>query len=172
MKAPDKARAEYLFERGLTMELSRKKTWAIGGALALVAFLIGFVPMSLKNRSLNYQLQQKERALAERTSNFQKQQAASLEKLRLAELNNQLGMLMIMTQEKNFGKARERSTRFFDGLRQLIQDTQDNSLREKLTPILNRRDEITADLTTADVGVTGKLRAFYQDMYELGVGQE
>jgi hypothetical protein len=81
-------------------------------------------------------------------------------------------MLMITTQEKNFGKARERSTRFFDGLRQLIQDTQDNSLREKLMPILNRRDEITADITTADVGVTGKLRAFYQDMYELGVGQE
>jgi hypothetical protein len=154
------------------MALSKKKTLAIGGALALAAFLIGFVPVRMENRSLNYQLQQNERALAEQTSDFQKQQAASREKLQLAELNNQLGMLMIMTQEKNFGKARGLSTRFFDGLQQLIQDTQDNSLREKLTPILNRRDEITADLTTADVGVTGKLRAFYQDMYELGVGQE
>jgi hypothetical protein len=154
------------------MELSRKKTWAIGGALALLAFLIGFVPTSLKNRSLNYRLQQKERALAEQTGDFQQRQAASLEKLRLAELNNQLGMLMIMTQEKNFGKARGLSTRFFDGLGRLIQDTQDNSLREILTPILKRRDEITADLTKADVGVTDKLRAFYQDMYELGVGQE
>lgn len=150
------------------MELSNKKLQMIGGALILAASLIGFVWVSLKNQSLNHQLRQKEQALAEQTSDFQKQQAASQEKLRLAELNNQLGMLMIMTQEKNFGEARALSTQFFNGLRQFTQDTQDNSLREKLMAILDRRDEITADLTTANAGVTDKLRAFYQEMYGLG----
>jgi len=172
MNEPYKAKTEYLFERRLTMGLSNKKMWAIGGSLVLVSFLIGFVPVSMKNQSLNQQLQQKELALAERTSDFQQQQAASREKLRFAELNNQLGMLMIMTQEKNFGEARERSTRFFDGLRELIRDTHDKSRRDKMMAILNRRDEITADLTRADAGVTDKLRAFYREMYGLSVGQE
>lgn len=166
------AKTEYLFERWLTMELSNKKIWVIGGALILTAFLIGFALVSIKNQSLNHQLQQKRQALAEQASDFQKQQSASREKLRLAELNNLLGMLMIMTREKNFGAARERSTQFFDGLRQLTYDTQDNSLREKLMAILNRRDEITADLTAAKAGVTEKMRALYREMYRLGVEQK
>jgi hypothetical protein len=114
-------------------------------------------------------LQQKEQAMVDQASDFQKQQAFSRDKLRLAELNNQLGILMIMTQEKNFGEARERSTQFFDGLRQYTQDTPDNNVREKLMVILNRRDEITADLSLANAGVSDKLRALYQDMFKLGV---
>lgn len=154
------------------MELSNKKIWMIGGALILVAFLIGFVPVMMKNQSLNNQLQQKEQTLAEQASDFQKQSAASREKLRLAELNNQLAMLMIMVQEKNFGEARERSTRFFDELRQFTQDTQDNNLREKLMAILNRRDEVTADLTVANAGVTEKLRTLYREMYQYSKSKE
>lgn len=154
------------------MGLSKNKLRTIGWALILAASLIGFIWVSLKNQSLNRQLQQQEQAFAERTRNFQTQHAASLEQLRLAELNNQLGMLMIMTQEKNFGEARALSTQFFNGLRQFIQDTGDNSLRAKLTAIINRRDEITSDLTTADAGVTDKLRAFYHEMYGLRVEQE
>jgi hypothetical protein len=159
------AKIEHLFERWMAMELLNKKTWMIGGALTLVAFLIGFLPVSMKNQSLNNQLQQKEQALAQQAGELQKQLAGSRGKLRLAELNNQLGILMIMAQEKNFGEARERSTRFFDELRQFTQDTQDNDLREKLMAILNRRDEITADLTVANAGVTEKLRALYREMY-------
>lgn len=154
------------------MELSNKKIWMIGGTLILAAFLIGFALASIKNQSLNHQLQQKEQALAEQASDFRKQRDASREKLRLTELNNQLGMLMIMTQEKNFGAARELSTQFFDGLRQFTYDTQDNSLREKLMAILNRRDEITADLTAAQAGVNEKMRTLYQEMYRLGVEQK
>ncbi len=163
------AKTKHLFERWPTMELSNKKIWMIGLALFLVAFLIGFVPVTMKNQSLSNQLQQKEQALAERAGDLQKQQAASREKLRLAELNNQLGMLMIVTQERNFGEAKERSTQFFDALRQFTQDTQDNGLREKLMAILNRRDEITADLAAVNAGVAEKLRALYREMYRLGV---
>jgi len=152
------------------MEFSNKTIWMIAGALIIAAFLIGFVPGRLATHSLNNQLQQKKQALAEQASDFQKQQAFSRAKLRLAELNNQLGMLMIMTQEKNFGEARERSTQFFDGLRQYAQDAQDQNLREKLTVILNRRDEITADLTLASAGVSDKLRALYQEMFRIGAG--
>ncbi len=163
------AKTEYLFERWLKMELSNKKIWMICGALILVAFLIGFVPVRMKNQSLSNQLQQKGQALAEQASDLQKQQAASREMLQLAKLNNQLGMLMIITQERDFGEARKRSTQFFDELRQFTQDTQDNNLREKLMAILNRRDEITADLTAANSGVTEKLRTLYREMYGLGV---
>lgn len=56
----------------------------IGGALILAALLIGFVPVNMKNQSLKHQLQQKEQALAEQAGDFQKQQAASREKLRCA----------------------------------------------------------------------------------------
>jgi len=152
------------------MEFSSKTIWMIAGALIIAAFLIGFVPGRLTTHSLNNQLQQKEQVLAEQASDFQEQQALSRAKLRLAELNNQLGMLMIMTQEKNFGEARERSTQFFDGLRQYTQDAQDQNLREKLTVILNRRDEITTDLALANAGVSNKLRALYQDMFRIGAG--
>lgn len=164
------ADTEHLFERWLTMEISNKKIWLIGGALVLAAFLMGFVPVSLKNQSLNHQLQEKEQALGAQANEFQKQLAASREGRRLAELNNQLGMLMILAQKKNFGEARESSTQFFDALRQFAQDTENDTLREKLMTILNRRDEITADLTAANSGVTEKLRALYLEMYQLGVG--
>src|SRR5262245_29599430 len=170
-KIMSEARAEpdYLFERRLTMEISHKTIWMIAGALIIAAFLIGFVPARLTTQSLNHRLQQQEKALVGQASEFQKQQAFSRDKLRLAELNNQLGMLMIMTQEKNFGEARERSTQFFDGLRQYTQDTQDNNVREKLMVILNRRDEITADLSLANAGVSDKLRSLYQDMFRISV---
>jgi hypothetical protein len=149
------------------MEFSNKTIWMIGGALIITAFLIGFIPTSLKTQSLNHQLQEKEQALVEQASDFKKQQVFSQEKLRLAELNNQLGMLMIMTQEKNFGEARDRSTQFFDGLQQFTRDAQDKSIRENLKLILNRRDEITADLTLANTDVTDKLRALYLEMFRI-----
>ncbi|MCI0660003.1 MAG: hypothetical protein L0220_02910, partial [Acidobacteria bacterium] len=87
------------------MELSNKTIWMLTGALIIAAFLIGFVPARLTTQSLSQRLQQREKAMVDQASDFQKQQAFSRDKLRLAELNNQLGMLMIMTQEKNFGEA-------------------------------------------------------------------
>ena len=154
------------------MELSRKNIWMICGALILIAFLLGFVPVNLKNQSLKNELQRKqqeqEQAHTEQASTLQKQLAASQERLQLAELNNHLGMLMIKAQEKNFGEAREHSTKFFDNLRQFTQQTGDRNLREKLMAILNRRDEITADLTVANPGTTDKLRALYYEMYQFG----
>jgi hypothetical protein len=166
------ANNEEKLRRWPAMKFPNRKIWLICGALILVSFLIGFVPVTMKNQSLNDQLQERERTLAHQASELQKQRAASGEKVRLAGLNNQLGMLLIMTQEKNFSEARERSTRFFDELRQFTQETQDNSLREKLMGILNRRDEITSDLTATDAGTAVKLRMLYQEMYRLSVADQ
>ncbi|HKX29938.1 MAG TPA: hypothetical protein VJ302_19765 [Blastocatellia bacterium] len=143
----------------------------IGAALMLLAFMIGFVPLSLRNQQLKNELQQKERerqqASTEEASNLQNDLAVSQEKLQLTGLNTQLGMLMIKAQKKNFGEARTDSTKFFDGLRQFAQQTRNHDLRDKLLVILNRRDEITADLTMASPGTADKLRALYGEMYRL-----
>lgn len=132
------------------MELSRKARLLIVVGLLLVAFLGGFVPQYLKHREAAAQTQQAQAQLAE-----------TQERLRLATLQNDLGMILVEVEQNNFGAAKERSTRFFDDLRATIALTREEKSKEGLTALLNHRDEITADLTALNAETAAKLRARY-----------
>ena len=92
-----------------TMTLSRKASFLIAAVLLLAAYLGGFVPQYLKNREATAQLQQTQAQLAEAQA-----------QLRLAVLQNNLGLILVEVEQNNFRAAKERSTKFFDDLRQTI----------------------------------------------------
>lgn len=86
------------------------------------------------------------------------------EQLRLATLQNELGMILVEVEQNNFGSAKERSTRFFDDLRQILASTQDESVKLRLGAVLNRRDEVTSDLTMLNPETAAKLRGLYIEL--------
>ncbi|RMG54391.1 MAG: hypothetical protein D6723_05120 [Acidobacteria bacterium] len=117
----------------------------------------GFIPMYLKSQDLEQQLaavRQEMNAQADRL-------VLAQERLQVALLQNELGQMLLAVQEKNFGAAQKHSTNFFNRLRQVVFNLHDQELREPLQAILNRRDEITADLATLKPEIADKLRALY-----------
>jgi hypothetical protein len=132
------------------MQLSRKTSLIIIAVLLLVAFLGGFIPTYLDNRELTAQVKDSQARLDE-----------VQDRLRVAALQNDLGLILVQVEQNNFGLAKEHSTRLFDELRQAAATVRDGKLREQLTAVLNRRDEITTDLTALSPETAAKLRTLY-----------
>jgi len=118
----------------------------IAAGLLLAAFLVGYVPMCLENRDL------------EASKNSLEQD------LRLAGLRLEVGMMLVEVEQGDFGKARSRSTRFFDGLREAEPLIQDDAQKQKLAAALRERDAVTAALTTLDPSVAATLRRLFVDL--------
>jgi type II secretory pathway pseudopilin PulG len=132
------------------MALSRKTGAIIIVILLLAAFLGGFIPMYLKNQEL-----------AEQVKAAQSNLEAAQDQLRSALLQNALGLMLVEVEQNNFGLAQERSTRFFDDLRQAMATVRDDKTRARWASFLKRRDEITADLTALNPETPAKLRTLY-----------
>jgi len=116
---------------------------AVGAAVVIVAFLLGYIPACVSARNAE-------------------QQKAQLEyKVRLADLRDKIGMASYEVNRNNYANATESSTLFFDGLAKLIGDARDEAFRQKLEAMLARRDEITTNLAQADPVVKEKLAQMY-----------
>ena len=100
------------------MALARSKL-PLGTLVVAAAFLAGSVPLYLKDGRLT-----------EKVSVLQTRLGQAGHQLTIATPRNQLGMILIEVEQNNFGLTRERSTHFFDGLRQVIRDQTDPQLRE------------------------------------------
>lgn len=124
------------------------KKLAIGAVALVAAFLIGYVPSAISSRAA-------------------RQQNAELEhKLKAAELGSQLAMAGYEAGRNNYANATEFSSRFFSGLGEIINDNNDQSLKQKLQAMLARRDEITSDLAKADQAVREKLAQMYAEYFQ------
>ncbi len=122
---------------------------ALGAALLIVVFLIGYVPSCVSARSAQ-------------------QQRAQLEsRLRLSDLRGRLGMASYEANRNNYANAMQFSTEFYTGLRDLIEDTEDQTAKKKMQDMMTRRDEITTNLAQADPAVKEKLSAMYAEFYQL-----
>ena len=122
--------------------------------LMAVAFLAAYVPMQWKN----YDLQQQD---AKSRQELSAQLAAAEDSLRMAKLQNQLGLLLIDVEQTNFGEAKQSSTQFFDQLREALSSVQSEAARARLEAALKRRDQITADLSVMKPGLAETLQQFY-----------
>lgn len=121
---------------------------AVSAVALIVAFLLGYVPSSISSRNT-------------------KQQNAELEdKLRFAELGNQLAMASYETNRNNYASATEFSTRFFNGLPEIIADSTDQARNQRLQAMLLRRDEITSNLAQVDQTAKEKLALMYAEYFE------
>src|ERR1035441_1159114 len=125
--------------RGRTM-----KNKAIVAAIALIAvFLVGFVPEYVKVNRLENELRQS------------RQETAG------AELRDLIGFAYVQASEKNYGLAAETSSRFFNRVREVANQTQDANRRKGLEDLLALRDSVTAALAKGEGAVMGDLQQLF-----------
>jgi hypothetical protein len=121
---------------------------AVGAAIVIVAFLLGYIPSCVSARSAE-------------------QQKAQLEhRVRLADLRDKIGMASYEVNRNNYANATEFCGSFFDGLAKLLGESRDEALKQKLQPMLARRDEITTNLAQADPIVKEKLAQMYAGFFQ------
>jgi hypothetical protein len=118
--------------------MTAKTKFIAGSIILLTTFLAGFIPQYLEKGRLQSEL---------RTSG---EQVRSLEAaLRMAELRDLCGIMLLEVLQQNYGLAREHSTEYFERVRQATDDAQ-NPLGPPLRDLLGRRDSITAFLAQSD----------------------
>ena len=120
------------------------KNKIILAAVALVAvFLVGFVPQYIKANRLENELRQS------------RQENAG------AQLRDLIGLAYVQANQKNFGLGAETTSRFFNRVRELANQTPDASSRKALEDLLELRDRITAELAKGDAAAIGDLHELF-----------
>ena len=143
-------------EKGATTTTGRPlaQKIAAGAAVVIAAFLLGYVPSCVGERSAE-------------------QQRAQLEyKVRLGDLRDKVGMASYEVNRNNYANAAQFSGEFFDGLLSLLSETRDEAFRQKLSQISARRDEITTNLAQADPVVKEKLAQIYAAFFQATKAEE
>lgn len=120
------------------------KNKTIVAAIALIAvFLVGFVPQYVKVNRLENELHQS------------RQETAG------AELRDLIGIAYVQASQKNYGLAAETSSRFFNRVREVANQTQDANRRKGLEDLLALQDSVTAALAKGDAAVMGDLQQLF-----------
>ena len=122
------------------------KRVGIVGAIALVAFLLGFLPMWLSAR------------------NYESERDAAVKTLRPSVLQNTLGTATINARRGEFEQARQQTSDFFTDLR-AEHDREETAFssqqREAVGKILAQRDETITQLARNDVTAVDRLTDLY-----------
>ena len=105
--------------------------------------------------------------VTEQNSQLQQNLALTEKRLRLAELRGQMGIMSYEANRNNYAEASKFSTEFFNGLREMLNDTNDEVLKQKLSAIVARRDEITTNMAQADSSVKEKLAQMFADLFKM-----
>ena len=120
------------------------KNKTLVAAIALITvFLVGFVPQYVKVNRLENELRQS------------RQEATG------AELLDLIGFAYVQASQKNYGLAAETSSRFFNRVREVANQTQDANRRKGLEDLLALRDSVTAALAKGDASVMGDLQQLF-----------
>ena len=127
---------------------------AVGAGVVILAFLLGYVPSCVRVGSAE-------------------QQKAQLEyRVKLADLRDKIGMASYEVNRNNYASATEFAGLFFDGLLNLTGESRDEAFKQKLQPLLARRDEITTNLAQADPVVKEKLAQIYASVFQITKAEE
>ncbi len=120
------------------------KNKIIVAVVSLVAvFLIGFVPEYVRANRLDSELRQSREAATG------------------AELRDLIAFTYVQASQKNYGLAAETSSRFFNRVREVANQTQDASRQKALEELLAPRDSVTAALAKGDGAVMGDLQQLF-----------
>ncbi len=122
------------------------KKVGILGAVAVIAFLLGFVPMWFSARS------------------HQNERDAAVNTLRPSVLQNNLGTAALNARRGEFEQARQQTSDFFTDLRAEIEREKGAftaQQREAAQPILAQRDETITLLARNDVAAGDRLTDLY-----------
>jgi hypothetical protein len=131
----------------------RIRRFILYGALLLLAFLLGLVPMWWVNSQCSSSLAEAERQTS------------------LARMQNSLASATIYAQRGDYETARQAASDFFTALRTETTDGVDSGLSEaeisSLQPLLTRRDEIVTLLARGDTASADLLSDLYVSYREL-----
>jgi hypothetical protein len=128
----------------------------IAGAAALVvAFLLGFVPQYREAGGLRGELREA------------REQVGSLQlKARLAELRDLASLTYLESNARNYGVARQHSTKLFTLSTEIAGETSDQGLRSLLSEIAQERDHITAGLAEGKGAVQLDIEKLARRLFE------
>ncbi len=133
------------------IEPDRSNLKRIGAAvfIAIAVFMLGYVPSWMSARDA-------------------REQNVKLDyELKLADLRGRLGMASYEANRNNYASAAQFSTEFFSRMREAIDSTEDEKVRQKLESMLARRDEIISNLAQADPAVKEKLAGMYAELFHV-----
>jgi hypothetical protein len=125
-------------------------------AVFVAGYLVGYLPSRMSASKVT-----------EQNSQLQQNLALTEKRLRLAELRGQMGIMSYEANRNNYAEASKFSTEFFNGLRETLNDTNDEVLKQKLSEIVARRDEITTNMAQADSSVKEKLAQMFADLFKM-----
>ena len=128
-------------------------------AVFVTGYLVGYLPSRMSASKVT-----------EQNSQLQQNLALTEKRLRLAELRGQMGIMSYEANRNNYAEASKFSTEFFNGLRETLNDTNDEALKQKLSAIVARRDEITTNMAQADSSVKEKLAQMFADLFKMTAG--
>ena len=120
-----------------------KQKTVTGLIIIVLVFLLGFVPQYLEKRQIQREL------------------AISNERLKLSELRDLAGMMLLEGLRQNYGLARDYSSQYFEKLRKTSEQVENSTLKTSLQELLNSRDTVTAALSKADPASASQLQAMF-----------
>jgi len=135
--------------------MTRQTKVIAAAAVLAVVFLGGFVPQYWTARALRNEV------------DAGQQHIASMQrKLKFAELRDLVGLMYLEINQKNYGVAREHSTRFFTQARELTGNTSDPTTTALLQEILQHRDHITAGLAEGQPAIRTNIEEILRKLHE------
>ena len=123
--------------------MTAKQKTVIGLVMLVLVFLLGFMPQYLEKRQLQREL------------------AISIEKLKLSELRDLAGLMLLEGLRQNYGVARDYSSQYFDKLRETSEQAENSTLKTQLQELLDSRDTVTAALSKADPASASQLQEIF-----------
>jgi len=132
----------------LSIRWNLLKKLAIATSVLIIVFLLGYIPSSISSRTTEQHNVQLE------------------DKLKVAEAGSQLAMASYEASRNNYANATQYSSQFFSGLPEIIADSKDPALKNKLQAMLARRDEITSNIGQVDQTVKEKLAQMYAEYFQ------
>lgn len=135
--------------------MDRKTILIVGGALALAAFLLGFVPQFLKAKDLDNQL-----GAARQQLNWERQVS------QMDQVGLLCGYIYLETNLKNYGLASQYSTQFFDRVRVMMGQQPNSNRQAFLQMALAKRDLVTAGLAKGDPGTLSAVQDLFYNALE------
>ena len=133
--------------------MTRMQKIAAALTVLALAFLLGFVPQYLQKRQAQREL------------------AVSIEKLKLSELRDLAGLMLLESLRQNYGVARDYSSQYFDKLRETSEGVNNPTLKISLQKLLNDRDTVTAALSKADPASASQLQGMFAEIQTVTKGQ-
>ena len=125
-------------------------------AVLIGGFLLGYLPARSTIEGLKTQ-----------NSRLEQRNAVLEQSLKITELRGAVGLMSYRVNQNNYGAAAELSTGFFNGLRGMINDTKDETVRRNLQAMLQQRDEITIGLAQSDPATKQQLAQIYGDFFQV-----